>query len=424
MRPCVLAGLWVWPLPWLYGTRDGTDADAAVCFHSLLTNLRKLTLFRAAVSLPALQLVATRLHGLNLVSSRLQGSADGFLTRGWTALTRLSLAHADMEAATMTAAPELPALEELNMKGFRHQGGALQLDQLIGGCPHVRGLSFLLDDYMIRGREGSRPCGSLQSLGQLADLCIWTLVEPPNANFDLPAGLTHLQFADASGCGGVVDFFLALNEAAKCIRRGVHLRKVTCLQTEARLQPAQWGASLDEQYRRLGLQLTSLTELEVKDWCQKPLLSAVSAIVSSAPSLTRLILSITSIMPNMQLPAISSSSLESVTLELGCWDSPEPHPPVVLTFLPGCTRLQQVLVRFCGQLSAPTEGTAVEIRCHSASPMRIMPPDGHGYAGPISGMGVQFHPMPPSSQWVQAYTVIYTCHVALKQDHFVMPDVL
>ena len=56
--------------------------NAAVCFCSLLTNLRKLTLYKVAVSLPALQPVATRLHELHMPASCLQGRSDGFLTRG------------------------------------------------------------------------------------------------------------------------------------------------------------------------------------------------------------------------------------------------------------------------------------------------------------------------------------------------------
>ena len=47
----------------------------------------------------------------------------------------------------------------------------------------------------------------------------------------------------------------------------------------------------------------------------------------------------------------------------------------------------------------------------------------------LEEVGVRFLPMPPSSQGVQAYTVIFTCHAAgpeqaLKWGHVVMPGVL
>ena len=104
-------------MPWPYSTREETDANAAVRVCSLLTNLRKLTLDDVAVSLPALQPIATRLHELRMIGSRLQDSADGFLTRGWTALTTLCLTHTLVENATMAAQLELPALEELDISG-------------------------------------------------------------------------------------------------------------------------------------------------------------------------------------------------------------------------------------------------------------------------------------------------------------------
>ena len=52
-----------------------------------MSKLRKLTLKSVVFCLPALQPVATQLLELNVYNSRLQGSSDGFLTRGWTALT-------------------------------------------------------------------------------------------------------------------------------------------------------------------------------------------------------------------------------------------------------------------------------------------------------------------------------------------------
>ena len=432
-------------VPWPYGPQNGTGADAAVCFRSLLANLRNLTMHRVAVSLPALQPVATRLRELHISNSYLLGDADGFLTMGWTALTTLSLEDALMETASMTAALELPALEEMNMKGFRHQGGVLQLDQLTGSCLHVRGLSFQLDECMMQARQ-DRPCSSLLSLGRLADLYINIYLNAPYATMDLnlPAGLTHLKLqddsdGDGSGNGDCMDFFWALNEAAKCIRRGAQLRKLVCINTEASLQPAQWGASLDEQYRRLGGQLTSLHELEVSGYAGYPLLlAALGALISAAPSLTCVRLTIvvfTCSLPHMELSPICSASLKSITVIVDDWaDEGPPLPPLVLTFLPGCTRLQEVVVRY-GEY-APDDGTAVKIRCHCCSSTCIVPLNVHAclsgnlrthvYDGPFKEVGVQFLPGPPCPQGVQKYTVMFACHAAGPQQplmwgHVVMP---
>ena len=95
-----------------------TYTSAALCFCSLLANLRKLTLGRVAVSLPALQPVATRLRELHVSCSRLQGSADGFLTDGWTALTSLSLTQSRVDKTMLTAALKLPALEDVHICSF------------------------------------------------------------------------------------------------------------------------------------------------------------------------------------------------------------------------------------------------------------------------------------------------------------------
>ena len=415
----------------------GTDVDAALCLRSLLSNLRKLNLIRVAVSLPALQPVATRLRELNLDGSCLQGSANGFLTRGWTALTTLSLEHARMETATMTAALSLPALEEMDMNGFRHQGGELQLDQLIDGCPHVRGFSFQLEDCVMQGSSG--PYCSLLGLGRLTDLSVWTLLDPHHEtlDLDLPAGLTRLSF-DASRSEGELDFFWALNEAARCIGRGARLRKLVCTDTEADRQPAQWRLSLEEQYRRLGGRLTSLHELEVVGDAGV-LLAALGAVVSAAPSLTcaRLTINATEPLPRLELPPICSASLKSITVGVDMLsEGGPPLPPLVLTFLPGCTRLREVVVRI-GEY-APTSGTAVKIRCHACSSACIAPMDVkasgdsariHDFDGPFSEMGVRLLPGPPSPQGVQSHTVIYACHAAGPQQplvwsHAVMPGFL
>ena len=377
--------------------RTGTNGTATLCFRSLLSNLCKLTLHGVAVSMPALQPVATRLRELNLDFSRLQGSADGFLTRGWTALTTLSLAYTSVEAATMTAALELPALEEMDIVEFKHQGGLLQLDQLTGGCPKIRGLRLQLDINMARGIDSTGPCCSLLNLGQLADLYICMSEPPLHANLELalPASLTHFEVDECNTDSCVVDFFWALSVAAKCLCRGAQLRKVTCRGAVVYLQPAQWGASLDEQYRRLGGQLSGLKELAVCS-SQESLLRALSAVVSSAPNLTCVTLTLLETLPHLELPAICSASLERFIV-----DGDIPISSLVLTFLPGCTRLQKVLVQiydFC------SEGNAVKIRCHSCSPTCIVPVGAHQCAGHTSEVGVQLLPGTPLMQGVQGYT--------------------
>ena len=418
----------------------GTGANAAVRFRSLLTNLRELTLDNVAISLPALQPVAPQLRELDIFGSCLQGSAAGFLTEGWTALTSLRLTHTHMESATLTAALELPALEELDITGFEHQGGVLQLDQLTGSCPNIRGLVFEFSSSMARGREGRGPC-SLLKLGQLADLCILTEFDPVPADldFDLPASLAEFTL-EAVG-NHVADLFWVLREAVRCIRGGAQLRTLSCHQADAPLQPARWGASLDEQYRRLGGQLSTLRELEV--WgSTEDLLRALGAVVSSAPHLSCVKVTITEWLPRMELYPISSASLQSITVTI---DEPSSHcdttppPPVVLAFLPGCTRLQHVCVHFVGDL---VESTAVKIRCHPCSPSSILPVDvharaadrwchscGHGDACCVTEVGVQFLPGPPSPPGVQGYTVLCECHAIGPQqplvwDHAVMPGLL
>ena len=421
----------------------GCDWCRCCCaLRSLLTNLRKLTLVCvAAVSLPALQPIAAQLRELHLQSSHLQGSADGFLTRGWTVLTRLFLRYAEVESDTMTAALKLPALQEMNTEGFRHQGGVLQLEQLTSSCPNVRALTFQLDDSMVQGREGSGRCCNLQSLGRLTDVCLWTLFDPPNANadLDLPASLTHLEFDDARIADCSVDFFWALSEAAKCVRRGAHLRELVCMNAKLYLQPAQWGASLDEQYRRLGGQLTSLHELEVAGHAGL-LLGAFGAVISAAPNLTCASLTITFLewLPDVELPPICSASLTSIAVSVVVMRHGGPLlPPLVLTFQPECARLQEVLVRF-GEY-CPTSGRAVKIRCHCCSSACIVPLDVRAglrddlrtpcYDGPFDEVGVHFLPGPPPPQGMEKYTIMHTSKMAGPQQplmwgHVVMPGFL
>ena len=428
---CVAPALVV---PWQDSTQDGPGANTAVCSRSLLSNLRELTLDGVAVSLPALQPVAMRLRELNVRGSCLQGSADGFFTRGWTALSTLSLQDARVETATVTAALQLPALENLNIDGFRHQGGVLQLDQLAGSCPNIKGLRLQLEDDLAWGRQGGGPCCSLLDLGRLEDLYMVIFIRsiPPCADlgFDLPASLTQFEVQGASGGEWVLDLFWFLSEAVKCIRRGAPLRKLTCTYTEAYLQPPQWGATLNEQYRRLGGQLSSLRELEVSGDTEK-VLSALCAVASSAPHIACVKFTTGEWLPLLEeLPPIHSASLESITFIV---DEPSwlshglPRPPPVLTFLHGCTRLQRVLLRL--PKAYRTEGTAAKIRCHSGSQACVVPIDVHaraaecrrvlGYVGNFNEVCVEILPGPPSPQGVQSYTVLYTCHAAGPQQPLV-----
>ena len=340
-----------------------------MCSCSLLSNLRELTLQNVTVSLPALQPVATRLRELDLFESCLQGSADGFLTRGWTALIALSLRTAQMEDATLTAALELPALEKLDITGFRHQGGVLQLDQLTGSCPNITGLRLQLDSNSGRATQGSGPCCTLLQLGRLADLHIKTEAIHPNVDLELPSSLTVFMVEGPEARNGLVDFSWVLKEAISCIRRGAQLRRLLCCQPEAYLQPMQWGLDLDQQYRRLGGQLSSLQELGLWGGTER-LLSALGAVVSSAPHLTSVKIIVTERLPRLEFSPMCSASLQNITVTLVHPANSAPPPPVVLTFLAGCTRLQHVFVQHSGVL---TEGTAVKIRCHPCLPQCIVP---------------------------------------------------
>ena len=404
----------------------------------MMLNLRKLNLRTVAVSLPALLPVATRLHELILCGSRLEGSADGFLTKGWTALTSLSLTYTRMENATLTAALELPALKDVRIRWFTgHQGGELQLDQLTGSCPQVSRLEFQLGRDLAQAAEVSKQSCRLLNLKQLADLRVMGCSLQANVDLDLPPSLTQLQFggslmSDISS----VDFFWALREAVKCVGRGAQLHRLICSCAEAYLRHAQWGASL-EQHRRLGYQLGSLRELQVLG-NQEQLLSAVGAVASAAPCLVRLEIVVTKALLQVEVSPICSASLESIRVEWQSYRYPELEPPqVLLTLLPGCTRLQKVVVQFKG---THVEGTAVWIRCHCCNRRCIVPVDGAFYhkrlpeevwdgTVMISDVAVKFLHMPPSKLGVQDYTILFECHAAgpeqaLVWDHDVMPGIL
>ena len=403
-----------------------------------MANLQKLTLENVSFSLPALQPVASRLHDLNLSGSNLQGSADGFLTRGWTALTSLCLNSISIETASSTAALNLPALENVSICWCDWgRGEELQLDQLIGSCPHVSRLEF--QQTLAQASKASRQSCKLLNLNRLADLHVMQWPLQAEMDLDLPPSLTHLRIDGYSKDGGNhnCDFFGALREAAKCARQGTQLRKLTCNCAAACLQPAQWGASLDEQYRRMGGQLSSLQELEVSG-VQEQLLTAVGAAVSAAPSLVRLVIAITDPLPRIEVSPICSASLESVGVTCSLGNPMLPPPQVLLTFLPGCTRLQRVAVFFMGK---PVDGAAVKIRCHCCSRGCIMPVNAYAglyitvpkevYAG-VNSAVVNFLQMPPSghgAHGAQQSTVLYACHAAGPKQvpmwgHAVMPGIL
>ena len=177
------------------------------------------------------------------------------------------------------------------------------------------------------------------------------------------------------------------------------------------------------------------------------LLSALVAVISSAPHLTSVEITITEWLPRMELPPICSASLESITVTVDEErdDEDEAPPsrvaPLVLTFLPGCTRLQQVLVRLPSEdLTERTEAKVrCQICCHSGSPTCIVPMDVHaraaehmrvhGDASYFSEVGVQLLPGPPSPQGVQRYAVSFVSRAPgpqqpLMWSHVVMPGAL
>ena len=389
-------------------------------------NLRKLTLGRVAISLPALQPVATRLHELHIDNSHLQGSADGFLTKGWTALTSLSLTKSRMDRTILTAALKLPALEDVRICGFMgHQFGQVKLDQLTGSCPQISRLQFQLGSCLQQATGASRQNCGLLNLKRLADLHILGCPLKAKVDLDLPPSLTQLKLGGYSGGGDKsVDFFCALQEAAKCARRGAQLQRLTCECAEAHLQPAQWGASLDEQHRRLGGQLGSLRKLVVSG-AQDQLLSALGAVAGAAPSLVSLEIVTLYPLSRVEVSPICSASLERIRVKWGFHHRPQlPPPHVLLTLLPGCARLQEVVVHFPIR---PFQGAAVKIRCHCCSQRCIVPMD--GCAGIHSDVIVKFLHMPSSEQGGNDYTVLSECHAtgpgeASLWGHSVMPGIL
>ena len=373
--------------------------------------------------------MATRLGELSLVDCRLQGSAGGFLTEGWTALTSLVLTGSRVTDDAVPPALNLPALEDISMDDFGYQGGRLQLDQLISSWPQVSGLKFDWEPSMAQHSEGSGLHVSLLSLARLADLQVAKCCHISVLHWELPVSLMHLTI-DGGGPGGrrPVNLFWVVRAAVDCILRGAQLRSLCCANAEATQQHTSWGVGLAEQYRLQGVQLSSLKELNV--WgLQGPLSRAVGVLANSAPSLTSLVFAIQGQQHPMELPPICSASLESITVHCysrGYW---APHPPVVLTFLPGCTQLREVLVRF---RDTPREGTAVRIRCHCRSRRCIVPLDGVTEEAPLHkhGVGICFLPTSPAPKGVQkGFTVMYACRAGVSWDkpvwgHVVKPGCL
>ena len=383
-------------------------------------------LWHLALPLPALQQVATRLQALDLSNCSLQGSTESFLTKGWTALTSLCLGEVTEAEDNMCSALQLPALETASITQlFRHRGGLLQLDQLTSSCLQINRLEFLCS--LARPREASKQQSSLLNLSRLADLRIMDTSLHADLDLELPASLTFLELRGSLRNGhSSTDLFWVLLQAVKCIKRGAQLHTLVSRAAETLLQPAQWGATLEEQYRRLGGQLSGLKELDVRGVAISgdPLLSAVSAVASSAPSLTRLVVS----SGCNELPPICSGSLESLVFaynRMGPWAR-----PVILTLLPGCIRLQEVLVQyFAGP--GPGVGSEVRICCYPASPTCIVPTFLHvqaSQAAPADKVGIQFRPVAPSTQARQGYIVTFACHAdgpqqPLKWGHVVCPVV-
>ena len=380
-----------------------------------------LSLDTVSFSLSTLQPVASRLQTLEISHSRLRGSADGFLSAGWTALKDLSLRDSWLEDDVLTAV-NLPALEAVEIVNYEHQGGTLRVDQLC--CLQLRFLAFQLDSSQAHASEGSGHFCSLVSLPRLARLVVLLVPHQAIMDLSLPASLEVLTVQGSSGTDSV-DLKWVLLEAVKGCRSGGHLRSLSCIDTAPSSHPEgmAWGASSVARYKELGGQLMGLTDLHV--YGRAPtLLSAISAVASSAPSLACLKFGVEEELDDLVLPPISSASLKSITGRYRLMGYIAPPLPVILTFLPGCTQLRDVRVQF--YYSMPRAGACVKIRCHCASQDCIKPLD--ACAG-LEEVGVRFLPLPPSSQGVRAYTVIFTCHAAgpeqaVKWGHVVVPGLL
>ena len=176
-----------------------------------------LSLESVSFHLPALQPIATRLQRLDIMNSRLNGSADGFLSAGWTALTALRLDGSQVVDDVLTALA-LPALKDLCIIGSHHKGRALRRDQLC--CPQLCSLAFQLET------EGLRARYTILRMAALASQIIIVSCYQDAMDLGLPASLTSLSVQDDTPNA---DLDRALLEAAKCIRRGAQLCSLMCV---------------------------------------------------------------------------------------------------------------------------------------------------------------------------------------------------
>ena len=145
------------------------------------------------------------------------------------------------------------------------------------------------------------------------------------------------------------------------------------------------------------------------------LASAIGAVACSAPSLTHLRFSARG-SDGTALPPICSASLKRITALYWLTDPRMPPQPIKLTFLAGCTQLQEVHVQFRDKSHDTLEnGASVQICCHCNSQRCIVPCVGHAELigetgtllhGVLAEVGVRFLLTPASPQGVQAYTVL------------------
>ena len=334
---------------------------------------------------------------------------------------------------TIVHLPALKGGEFVDLTHSPRSSGVLTLDRLC--CPQLSSLVFDLGSRQDSASEGSRQRCSLLHLSRLEKLLLFRCSAQAIIDLGLPASLKHLTVQAASG---VVDLKWLLAEAVKCIGSGASLCSVTSADTSPSSHPAgtPWGASSVAHYTELAEQLRGLTVLTVHGKATT-LLRAVSTVVCSAPSLARLRYVLEEELDDLYLPPIRSASLECFT---GCYrrtGCKVPRPPVVLTFLPGCTRLRDVHVQLYNLRPDLEEGTSVKIRCHTSGQRCIVPLEERceltlwgAFAGTKQvTIGVHFLPLPPSPQGVQAYTVLFASHAtgpeqAPKWGSVVVPGVL
>ena len=132
----------------------------------------------------------------------------------------------------------------------------------------------------------------------------------------------------------------------------------------------------------------------------------MGAVASAAPSLVCLKIVVMNWLPRVEVPPICSASLENIRVERRYPYRHElPPSQLLLTFLPGCARLQEVLVHFPVR---PFQGATVKLRCHCCSRRCIVPVN--GCVGNHSDVIVKFLHMPSSEQGVKDYTVLSECH--------------